>query len=362
MLKLRRGKVTATDPLTVRVEGTERRAWADERMVGEVRDGDEVIVNVEALDLGLGSGGFDLVHVNLTRGVEGAGWSGEHVMKLNYTSLQHPVEPVEAPYADTGKGRGGEGERPARRIPVLVLSLHGQLPPAAWAAGRAAPGLRLGYVQTGGGALPGALSRDVAELRGRELLCGHVTAGSAHGGEHEAISVVGALHAAAESLGWEGVVVGPGPGMLGSATGLGHGGMAALDSAHAALALGLETMLAPRLSSGDPRPRHRGLSHHTETVLRLLLAGVRVPVPEIDAEEWPTAEGEGEGSSLDRLREACADRHDVWVREAALGDYAASGLTTTTMGRELPEDRLFFAAALAAGDALAASARVGEIG
>jgi hypothetical protein len=361
MLKLRRGTVTTTDPLTVQVEGTERRAWADEGIVGEVREGDEVIVNVEALDLGLGSGGFDLVHANLTRGMDGAGSPGEHVMKLNYTSLQHPVEPVEAPYAEITELRG-EGERPARRIPVLVLSLHGQLQPAAWAAGRAAPGLRLGYVQTEGGALPGALSRDVAELRRRDLLCGHLTAGPAHGGEQEAISVIGAIHAAAESLGWEAVVVGPGPGMLGSATRLGHGGMAAIDNAHAALALGLETMLAPRLSSGDPRPRHRGLSHHTETVLRLLLAGVRVPVPEIDAEEWPTAEGEGESSSLDRLREACADRHDVWVREAALEDYALSGLTTTTMGRELAEDRLFFAAALAAGDALAASARVGETG
>jgi hypothetical protein len=31
--------------------------------------GDEVIVNVQARDLGLGSGGFDIVHVNLTRGL-----------------------------------------------------------------------------------------------------------------------------------------------------------------------------------------------------------------------------------------------------------------------------------------------------
>ena len=64
-------------------------------MVGEVRDGDEVIVNTEALDLGLGSGGYDVVHVNLTRGLDAPGAAGPHVMKLNYTSLQHPVDPVE---------------------------------------------------------------------------------------------------------------------------------------------------------------------------------------------------------------------------------------------------------------------------
>ncbi|MGH2956228.1 MAG: DUF3866 family protein [Solirubrobacterales bacterium] len=353
MLKLRRGTVTATDPLTVEVGGEERRAWADEGMVGEVREGDEVVLNTEALDLELGSGGFDVVHVNLTRGLEAPGASGAHVMKLNYTSLQHPVDPVEVPNGD-----GTEGAS-LRAIPVLVLFLHGQLAPAAWAAAQAAPGLRLGFVQTAGGALPGALSRDVAELRRRELLTEHVSAGPAHGGEREAIGVVGALHAGAESLGWDAIVAGPGPGILGSATLYGHGGMAALDTAHASLALGLETLVAPRLSAGDERERHRGLSHHTEAVLRLLLGGVRVPVPEVDDELWPTGEyGAGE-TPLDRLREACGGRHDVWVREVALDGYAASGLPTTTMGRELAEDRLFFAAALAAGDALAASARVG---
>jgi hypothetical protein len=333
----------------VRVGEEERHAWADTSLVGEVHEGDEVVVNVEALDLGLGSGGFDVVHVNLTRGLEGAGPAGEHVMKLNYTSLQHAVRPVE-PEAEGGS------PRPQRAVPVLVLFLHGQLAPAAWAAAEAAPGLRVGYVQTPGGALPGSFSRDVADLRERGLLCGHVSAGASYGGEAEAISVPGALHAAADELGWEAAIAGPGPGILGSASALGHGGMAALDSAHAALALGLETLVAPRLSSGDPRPRHRGLSHHVETVLRLLLAPVRVPVPEVDVSEWPTEEAE-RGTSLDRLREACSERHDVWVRPVDLEGYAASGLPVGTMGRELGEDRLFFAAALAAGDALAELAR-----
>ena len=96
MLTLRRGVVVKGDPLTVKIEDETRRAWADRSLVGEVAEGDEVIVNVEALDLGLGSGGFDVVHVNLSRGLEGGGApAGRHVMKLNYTSLQHSVAPVE---------------------------------------------------------------------------------------------------------------------------------------------------------------------------------------------------------------------------------------------------------------------------
>jgi hypothetical protein len=360
VLKLRRGTVVDTEPLTVRVGDEERRAWADATLVGEVREGDEVVVNVEALDLDLGSGGFDVVHVNLSRGLEGGGADGPHVMKLNYTSLQHPVEPVEE---QASPAEGDAATRPA--MPVLVLFLHGQLAPAAYAACVGAPGMRVGYVQAPGAALPGALSQDVRRLRDKDYLCDHVTAGPAYGGEREAISVAGALDAGAR-MGWDAAVVGPGPGILGSASTYGHGGMAALDSAHAALALGLPTLVAPRLSSGDPRPRHRGLSHHSETVLRMLLAPVRVPVPEVDDSEWPAMEGDGGGTALDDVREACGDRHDIWVREPALDGYvkaaSESGLPTRTMGRDLAEDRLFFAAALAAGDALAAMVLQGSPG
>jgi hypothetical protein len=328
-LKLRRGVVNEVDPLQVRIGDEVRPAWADESLVGEIREGDELILNTEARDLGLGSGGFDVVHVNLTRGLDAPGAEEATALKLNYTSLQHPVEPVEA------RERHGI----ARRIPVLVLSLHGQLAPAAWAAGRAAPDLRVGYVQTSGGALPGALSEDVAELRSAGLLAGHVTAGAAHGGEAEALTVIGALQAAAGPLGWDAVIAGPGPGIVGSESELGHGGMEALDTAHASLILGFETLLAPRMSSADPRRRHRGLSHHTATVLRMLLGNVRVPAP----------------GSLEELREACGDRHEIWPREAPVDEYAESGLPSTHMGRELADDRLFFAAALASGDALAAT-------
>ncbi len=357
MLKLRRGLVVEAQPLTVELEGERRRAWADESIVGEVEVGDEVLVNVEALDLGLGSGGFDVVHVNLSRGLgRGGASAGEHVIKLNYTSLQHPVEPVEVV---------GEGDElpPLRAMPVLVCHLHGHLAPALWAAAQASPGLRVGYVQTPGGALPGRLSRDVRDLRDRGLLLEHVTAGACYGGELEAISVVGALDAAARALEWDAAIAAPGPGILGSATRLGHGGMAALDTAHASLAAGLPTLLCPRLSSSDPRARHRGLSHHTATVLEMLLRDVRVPVPEVAVEGWPLAEAESGGSpdeALAAVVEATKERHDLSVEAIDLRGYSASGLPSRTMGRELAEDPLFFAAALAGGSALARA--VGEAG
>lgn len=333
MLNLRLGTVVGVDPLEVEIERARRRAWADVQIVGECLVGDEVIVNTEALDLRLGSGGFDIVHANLTRGLTELAPADSHVIKLNYSSLQHSVDPVERPVGDTAPDLASE-------TPVLVIGLHGQLAPAVWAASRRSPWLRIGYVQTSGGALPGSFSRDVAGLRADGALCGHITAGPTYGGEHEAISTVGGLDAAASALGWDVAIAGPGPGILGSATRLGHGAMAGLDSAHAALALGMPILVAPRMSASDPRPRHRGLSHHTRTVLDLLLAPVEVPIPRLDLD-------------LDtEVRDAIGDRHRVTVHEADLDGYRASGLPTRTMGRTIDEDPLFFASALAAGTAL----------
>lgn len=340
-LKLRRGVVVSADPLEVEVDGERRRAWAEEVLLGEMQEGDEVVVNVAALDLDLGSGGFDVVHVNLTRGLEGDGVEGAHVMKLNYSPLQHPVRPVERPNARF-LSSAGDDKGTTRLTPVAVLPLHGHLAPAAWAAAQARAGLRVGYVQTGGGALPGSVSRDVKQLRDCGLLAGHITAAPSYGGEHEALSTVGALDAAANELNWDAILIAPGPGIIGSDTPYGHGGMTALDNAHAALSLGLPTIVSPRLSSSDPRERHRGLSHHTRTVLDLLLAPVEVAVPEGEVE----------------IAEALEDgRHRLCFISPDLDGYAASGLPTTTMGRALQDDPLFFAAPLAAGTHLARVAR-----
>jgi hypothetical protein len=333
MLTLRRGTVlSAGDPagpmqeLEIRLGGERRTALADVALVGPANTGDEVVVNVAAVDLGLGSGGYDLVHVNLTRGLSGEGEAGAHVMKLNYTSLQHAVHPVEERTPATAK---------TAAAPVAVTFLHGQLAPLAWAFKQAAPGARLGFVQTAGGALPGGLSNVVRELVARGLLDGHVTAGPAYGGaDGDAITTAGALQHGLGDRAWHAAVCGPGPGILGSGTRFGHGGMIALESAHTAAALGCPVVVAPRRSSGDPRPRHKGLSHHARTMLQLAL----VPLIVATAGEKP---------------EPDVAHHD-WRRHSAdLDGYLASGLPARTMGRSLTEDPAFFAAALAAGGVLA---------
>jgi hypothetical protein len=347
--------------------GERREAIADVALVGRAELGDRVVVNVQALDLGLVSetwAGFDVVHVNMTRGLTGEGAGGAHVMKLNHTSLQHAVEAVDDEQLEV-----------PLESPVAALALHGQLAAVAWAFAQAAPGRTLGYVQSDGGALPGGHSRAVAVLRDRGLLAGHLTAGASFGGEGEAITTAGAIHHGSRTLGWDAVVCGPGPGIVGSDTSLGHGGMAALDGAHAALALGCPTLLVPRMSSGEERMptrpgghRIRGISHHTVTVLDLLLepvtvalpAGMRSPVGnDLRASLGAAFAGRREQATpvgLDVVRPggwARITRHDWRRAEVDLPAFAASGLPSRTIGRAVIEDPLFFAAALAGGSVLA---------
>jgi hypothetical protein len=348
MLKLRRAIVLEAGPtdgpeqkLTISLEGERRPAIADVQLLGPSMVGDELVVNVQARDLELGSGGFDIVHVNLTHGLSANG--------------QHAVQPVEQ-----------EGPRLALERPVAVLGLHGQLAAVAWAFAQAKPEGRLGFVQTPGGALPGGHSRVVRALRERGLLAGHLTAGAAYGGEGEAITTAGALHHGMHTLGWDAAVCGPGPGIVGSSSSLGHGGMHTLDSAHTALALGARTVVVARMSSADTRPRHRGISHHTLTVLDLLLepvtvalpAGIRSPVgADLRARLGSAFGAAGEGAKpqmeLDVDRPARMARHDWRRAPVEMPAYLASGLPAETMGRGLVEDPLFFGAALAGGTVLA---------
>ena len=72
VIGLRRGAVTA---IVERAEGLVRLEVDGEpcvaypRLTGPVALGDEVLVNMQARELGLGSGGFDVLVANLTRGL-----------------------------------------------------------------------------------------------------------------------------------------------------------------------------------------------------------------------------------------------------------------------------------------------------
>lgn len=318
-LSLRRGRVTAIveeHAGLVRLEVDGEPCVAYPELTGPVAADDEVLVNVQARELGLGSGGFDVLYANLTRGLGLGAPEGAHVMKLPYTPLQAAA--VHAEEA-AGLADGVDG------LPVVCCSLHSQLAPVCAGLGE---GLRVAYVQVPGGALSLPLSDTVRLLRREGALATTVSVGACFGGEQECVGIASALAWAAGG-GYEVVVCAIGPGIVGTGSRFGHGGVAAAEAANAASALGGSPVLAARVSSADERERHRGVSHHTQAVLSLCVGRVTVAWPAgLEAPGWvePREEVEVEG-----WREACA------------------GLPLSHMGRGPGEEPWFFAAAFAAG-------------
>lgn len=326
---LRRGRVTSVverHPGLVRLTVDSVACIAYPGLTGPVALGDEVVVNVQARELRLGSGGFDVLVVNLTRGLELAPEPGAHVMTHPYAPLQAAVRHLEE--GAPGVAAARPPDAPLDGLPVVCCSLHAQLAPVCAGLGE---GLRSAYVQLGGGALPVALSDAVRALRARSLLEASVAVAPCVAGDAQAVSLAAALVWAA-AQGFAVVVCGIGPGVVGTASHFGHGGLAVAEAANATAALGGRAVIAARVSGADARERHRGLSHHTRSALTLCLGAPLVA--------WPAGFPHPEPlPGRAALREV----------DATGWHAACAGLPLAHMGRGPADDPDFFAAAYAAG-------------
>ena len=319
------------------------RAYALTQLTGPVAEGDRVVVNTTAVELGLGTGGWHVVHWNLERD----GWSEAgpgHIIKGRYTSIQTDVGSTEEHLEELAEVESIDG------LPVVAAALHSQLPAVAAAFKACAPTGRLAYVMTDGAGLPLALSDLVADLRERDLVDATITCGHSFGGDYEAVSVYSALAIARHVARADAAVVVMGPGIVGTNTRLGFTGLEVGQVLDATVALGGVPIACLRVSFADPRHRHAGLSHHSATALRLVARErAQVAVPALPEAQAAVLRADLEAAGIDR-------RHDlVPVDDApdAVALLDAHGLRITSMGRPAADDPALFQAAAAAG-ALAA--------
>lgn len=320
-------------------------AWHDAELLGPLRPGDRVILNTTAVWLGLGTGGFHFVYWVPGReqipDVPAVAPVG-HLMKLRYTPGQMRVAAVEEQEgAQVALPPGADPAGALEAMPVVVGTLHSQLLPVLAGLHSAFPGIKVAYVMTDGGALPAPFSRLVRRLRQQGLLDRVITCGHAYGGDEEAVSPASAL-LAARKRGVHAAVALMGPGVVGTGTALGTSALEAAALLDTAAALGGTPLLALRAGEADRRPRHRGISHHALTVLRLARSAALIALP------WG-----GTGRRLaQQLQEAgLAACHPVcYVNPApALRLMQRWGISASTMGRGWAEEPLFFATAAAAG-------------
>jgi hypothetical protein len=346
-IRWRRGRVTALGrswrdarEMTVEVPGDGAvRALAHPSVVGSPEVGDDVLLNTTAWAQRLGTGGYALVIAvpdRLPADPTGPG----HLVKGRYTPLQVTVQGVDE--QETEHHRLIAEAEDVEGMPVVVADLHSALPAVLAGVQATAPELRVAYVMTAGGARPAAFSRTLDALAG--TLAGVVTVGQSFGGDLEAVTVHTGLLAARNVLRADVTVVAQGPGNLGTGTPWGFSGVAAGEACNAVTVLDGRAVGALRISDADPRPRHRGVSHHSLTAFgRVALGGVTLVVPEgLPVELAEQVEEDLAGQP---------DRNPV-VRVAAAGldeALAAVPVRLSTMGRGLAEDHAYFLAAAAAG-------------
>jgi hypothetical protein len=314
-------------------------------LVGEPVVGDRVLLNVNALALGLGTGGYALVVAlpdRLPPDRDGPG----HVVKARYTPLQvvglaadEPGSPYAGTLTDAADLTG---------LPVVLADLHSALPAVLAGVRAARPDARVVYVMTDGGALPAWFSRTLSELG--DLLAGVVTAGQAFGGDLEATNVHSGLLAARWALDADVAVVTQGPGNLGTGTAWGFSGTAVGEAVNAAAVLGGRPVGSLRISDADRRPRHHGVSHHSLTAYgRVALAPADLVVPT----GLPRPLADAVEAALPGL---CPPHRLVRVDPGPDGtgislDLALRSMPVklSTMGRDLDADPAYFLAAAAAG-------------
>ncbi len=346
-IRWRRGTVTALGrswrdslELEVAVPGDgDLRALAHPSVVGTPQVGDDVLLNTTAWAQRLGTGGYALVVAvpdRLPADPSGPG----HLVKGRYTGLQVTVQGVDE--QDTPHHQVIAEAEDVGGMPVVVADLHSALPAVLAGVLATSPGLRVAYVMTDGGALPAAFSRTLDALA--PSLAGVVTVGQAFGGDLEAVTVHTGLLAARHVLHADVTVVAQGPGNLGTGTPWGFSGVAAGEACNAVHVLGGRTVGALRISDADPRPRHRGVSHHSLTAFgRVALAGVTLVAPrglssELGAQVAEDLAGQPERNPV------------VWVPVDGLDEaLAASPVRLSTMGRGLDAERAYFLAQAAAG-------------
>lgn len=357
MIRLRPGKVLEVlagpgdvaggrlQELLVEVEGTTGRAVNYPGLTGPVLPGDRVVLNTTAVWLGLGTGGYHFVlQVGERLPPDRAGPG--HLMKLRYTPLQIRVEAVEeqgSPHHERLRDAGDlEG------MPIVAAELHSQVAPVIAGLKSGAPTLRVAYIMTDGGALPLAFSRTVRALAAGGLLDGTITAGHAFGGDLEAINPYSALLAARLVLRADVAVVAMGPGVAGTGTRFGFSGLEQGQAINAAGSLGGTPVCVPRLSWGDRRERHQGLSHHTLTVLeRVALVPCHVPLPDLPDPLAAAVRG-----SLARAMRTAGHRPAAVPGDAidvALGLLKGLDIDLRHMGRGYQDDPWFFRAAAGSG-------------
>ncbi len=419
----------------LKISSREYRAICYKELVGSCCADDVVKLNIEATQMQLGTGGYDFVICKLSDGifrlrsefaevgaefgeleselaelgsgfancgnesagslreaadsfVESAGSSGESsdssecethnpkkpqskIMKLRYTPLQCAVDTIEDEHSPLHNKL--RDITTIDGMPVACCGLHSQVPLVAAGIKCANPAAKIVYCMTDEASLVFGFSNIARQCKETGLIDATITCGQATGGDYEAVSLYSGLVAAYAGLGADAVIVAIGPGIAGTSTALGNGGYAQAQSINAVSALGGNPVAVMRVSFGDRRKRHRGVSHHFLTALgQLALARACVCYPaqlctnlqnviiaQLDSFDIASKhnlvavdmrmDGDDVGTGCVGVADGANGSQTTNAAAELASKINTRGIKVTTMGRGFVQDPWFFLTAYSAG-------------
>ena len=326
------------EDIRVNINGEIQKAYNYPKMTGYVNIGDEVILNTTAVELSLGTGGYHFVISNLNN-IESNFTPGGHIMKLRYTPFQVKVDSVEE-QESVYHSKISQFES-LDNMPVVVGTLHSMLTPFVASYKRNNPNKKLVYIMTDGAALPIFLSKNVEALKSKGLVDSTITIGNAFGGDYECVNIYTALITAKEVIKADAVFISMGPGIAGTGTKYGFTGIEQGPILDAVKKLGGTPIAIPRISFADKRDRHRGISHHSVTVLKEIVnVNVDIPITLYEEDYINIIKEQVKNNGLEEMHNI------VYIENKnAKDDLEYFNLRVRSMGRNYEQDKEFFQAA-----------------
>ena len=345
MIRIRRGAVIKiisnhgnTTIVNVSYDGKIEKTINYNNLTGHIMLHDIVYINTSANYLNLGSGGYNYVIINETRGstldINDIG----HIMKLRYTPYQIKCN---YPYEKNSE-YSNEIEKFKSLDNMIVISgeLHSMLVPTAYCLKFLKPDIKITYIMTDGGSLPIDFSFNVNKLKAIDIISSTITYGNSYGGDMEALNIYDALVIAKTILKCDIIIITMGPGAVGTGTKYGFSGIEQGNIIDAVNTFHGIPVVIPRLSFNDLRERHYGISHHTLTVLsEITKTKAYITFPVIETNKMNYIKKQLEEQKIN-------DKHYIkYINSNVL--YSAIEyykFRCTTMGRSFSQDREFFLA------------------
>lgn len=323
------------DWIEVDINGVNSKAVNYINITGKVNLGDNLVLNTTAVDLSLGTGGYHFVmynHSNPSMDLEGDG----HIMKLRYTPYQLKcltAEEEASPHHQLFKDF-----KSLDNHPFIVATLHSMIGPISAMIKYINKDIKINYIMTDGGALPISFSNTVVELKEKGIIDKTITIGHAFGGDLEGTNIYTGLIAAKEILKGDITIISMGPGIVGTGTKYGFSGIEQGNNINAVNNLKGNAIIVPRISFNDKRSRHKGISHHSLTVLSEITnttSNLILPILELDKADYINKQ---------------INEFDIQVKhkinfengENVIKALEYFSMNTTTMGRGIKDDLEYF--------------------